>query len=73
MAERRRISQRMREVLGHIAAGRPSDFCTHGRSAYGGLSSVMFALRRANLIDLDERLTDAGRAALESGAGYVDV
>lgn len=51
-----------RRALLNIDAGRGSDFGISGRSAYGGHSGTMVALRRAGLVTLDEQLTEAGRA-----------
>lgn len=61
-----RITERGREVLRHLAAGRPADTGLSGRSQYGGLEKTLLALRRAGLVTVDERITEAGRAVVEA-------
>lgn len=51
-----------RRALLNIDAGRGSYCGISSRSAYGGHSGTMVALRRAVLATLDDQLTEAGHA-----------
>lgn len=48
-------------TLRNLAAGRRIDFGVWGMSEHGGLTAVVRCLRRHGLIDLDQRITAAGR------------
>lgn len=59
-----RPSPAMLAAMRNLAAGKRPNAGLSGRSAHGGLSGTMVALRRRGWINAEERLTDAGRAAL---------
>lgn len=58
------LSPQARQVLRDVSAGRGTHFNCSGRSAHGGRSSLLLALRKRGLLDLAGGLTDAGRAAV---------
>ena len=52
-------------TLRDLAAGRDADWSIRGRSAPGGLTTVMGCLRRRRLIDKDHCVTPEGMALIE--------
>jgi hypothetical protein len=58
----------MVRVLTNLAAGDDAALGTHGQSAHGGLTQVMWALGKRGYVDWnytrDYAITDAGREAL---------
>lgn len=59
-----RLSDAGAKVLRNLADGRPACIGFVGRSASGGLSGTLVALRRHGWTGSDGEITDAGREAL---------
>lgn len=54
-----KVSQNMRQVLLHIAAGKPADTGCRGRSEFGARAGTLRALHQRGLL-FGNKLTDAG-------------
>lgn len=58
------LSALARQVLRDVSEGRGTHFNCSGRSAFGGRTGVLLALRKRGLLDTAGELTGAGRAAV---------
>lgn len=61
-----RLSAQMLAVLRLAAAGQPLNADARGRSEHGGLGMTVAGLMRRGLLDRQQKITAAGRAALAS-------
>jgi len=61
-----KLSGPMIQVLKNLAAGLSAGNHCRTMSDHGGVTRVMYALRRRGLIDLNSNLTDAGREAAQA-------
>lgn len=69
--ERYELTGAMEKALLNALRGRQLSDGLKGRSAHGGLSKTVLALRRRGLLDRQNRITERGTAALYHG-GHED-
>ena len=57
----KKLTPRMREVLGYLQQGLPAQHGCYGMSEYGGCAKVLQGLYNRGLVDASNNLTKAGR------------
>jgi hypothetical protein len=58
-----KLTPPQRRALDNLMRGKPAEFGLKGRSAHGGFTWTMEALRNKGLVDCDGAITESGRLA----------